>query len=387
MSEEPMDDFDVMSPDIPMPAAARDDTIKDEVEGAFKFAFVGAGQAGGRMASTFWKLGYRRALAINTAEQDLATAELPADNKYAFGSGGAGKDPTVAQRFFEEKREDVLDRMRRAFGPTFDRIFVCASAAGGTGSGTVVPLVDTASDLMEQLKLENSGVGVIIALPKNSEGKKANANAYKVLVQLLKYVEEKKVSPLIVLDNERIDQIHPGLAVDPFWSTANMSICSLFNLFNTIAVRASTYETFDHKDFQTVLDAGLIVFGATPLEKWSDPTDISYAIRENLRQNILSGGIDLSTGSVGAGIVIGGAKIMTELPHANLDHGFAQLNRMLGSSSTVHRGIYRGSKDGLAIYTAIGGLGRPEERLMDLRRLGDIEDYDDPDKPGRKRKR
>jgi hypothetical protein len=31
----------------------------------------------------------------------------------------------------------------------------------------------------------------------------------------------------------------------------------------------------------------------------------------------------------------------------------------MGSGSTVHRGIYAGAKEGLAVYTAIGGLKAP----------------------------
>jgi len=367
-----------------MPTVTKDDTVKDELDGAFNFCFVGSGQGGGRIAEAFWKLGYRRVLAINTAEQDLATVGIP--NKFAFASTGAGKDPTVARHFFDQKREDILDRMRRSFGPRYDRIFVTIGAAGGTGSGTVVPLVELAGELMDSLKLANRGVGVIVALPKNAEGKKANANAFRVMRDLLDLVEQKKVSPLIILDNERIDQIHPSLAVDPFWDTANASVCSLFNLFNTIAIKNSRYTSFDPKDFQTILDSGTIVFGATPVDKWEDATDISYAVRENLRLNILSGGIDLGTGSVAAAVVIGGKDILSNIPMTNLDHGFDQLSRMMGKGSTVHQGIYRGSKETLAIYTAIGGLGRPTERLLDLARIGDIEDFDDPDKPKKKRR-
>jgi len=377
------DDFDVMVPDVPMPTVGKDDTVKDELKGAFDFCFVGSGQGGGRIAESFWKMGYRRVLAVNTAEQDLATVRIP--NKYAFASTGAGKDPRVAENFFTDKHEDVLDRMRRAFGPQFDRIFVTVGAAGGTGAGTCIPLVHVAKELMESLKLENKGVGVIVALPKNSEGKRANANAFRVMRDLLELVDQGVVSPLIILDNERIDQIHPGLAVDPFWATANSSVCALFNLFNTIAVKNSRYTSFDPKDFQTLLDSGTIVFGATPLDKWGDPTDISYAIRENLKLNILSGGIDLGTGSVAAAVVIGGKDILANIPMTNLDHGFDQLSRMLGPQSTVHQGIYRGNKETLVIYTAIGGLGRPTGRLVDLARIGDIEDFDDPEKPRKKR--
>jgi hypothetical protein len=33
---------------------------------------------------------------------------------------------------------------------------------------------------------------------------------------------------------------------------------------------------------------------------------------------------------------------------------------MMGKESTVHRGIYAGAKEGVAVYTAIGGLQAPD---------------------------
>lgn len=364
-------EFDVSVPDIPLPQTQESQDIKDAFEGGFKFAFIGAGQGGGRIAQTFHKLGYRRVCAVNTAEQDLATLNLPA--KMCLGSsGGAGKNPTVAKAAFKERKEDVLDFMRRSFGPTLDRIFVCAGAGGGTGAGTVVQLVDTAVELQKALRCESAKVGVIVALPKLAEGKRVAANAYNTLNDLLFLVEKGNVSPLIIVDNEKIGTLYPNLAVDPFWDTANMSVCSLFHLFNTICIKHSHYTSFDKADLLTVLDSGLITFGANPVGKFDTETDISYAVRSNLRKNILTGGIDLNTGMVAASVVIGGVQILNSLPQAFIEHAFDQLNRMLKPGNTVHRGIYRGDRNTLVVYTIIGGLGRPEEKLAELKRLGDL---------------
>lgn len=367
----PTQDFDVNVPDIPLPTAQEVVEVKDEFEAGFKFAFIGAGQGGGRIAQTFHKLGYRRVCAVNTAEQDLATLNLPA--KMCLGkTGGAGKNPTVAKAAFKDCKEDVLDFMRRSFGPTLDRIFVCAGAGGGTGAGTAVQLVDTAVELQKALRCPSEKVGVIVALPKLAEGKRVAANAYNTLNDLLFLVEKGVVSPLIVVDNEKIGTLYPTLAVDPFWDTANMSVCSLFHLFNTVCLKHSHYTSFDKADLLTVLDSGLITFGANPVEKFTDETDISFAVRNNLRKNILTGGIDLTTGTIAASVVIGGVEILNALPQAYIEHAFDQLNRMLKPGNTVHRGIYRGNKPTLVVYTIIGGLGKPEEKLADLKRIGDL---------------
>ena len=152
-------------------------------------------------------------------------------HKLCIGEGGAGKDPSFAKKVFASKKEDVVDFMRYSFGETLDRIFVCAGAGGGTGSGTVTSLVDAARELQETLKAPTDKVGVILALPKASEGKKVNANAHKCLNDVYDLVEEGKVSPLVVIDNERIGKVYPNLVVSNFWQTANASMAGLFHLY------------------------------------------------------------------------------------------------------------------------------------------------------------
>ena len=364
-------DIDIDNMIIPQAVEYKEDEIKDKFDSGFKFAFIGTGQGGSRIAETFHKIGYRRVGVVNTAEQDLATIDLPTDNKFCFGSGGAGKNRDRAKKLFSGKQEDCLDFMKRVIGKKYDRTIICAGAGGGTGAGTLVSLINVAKDLQVVNKSTSGKVGVILALPKYSEGKKVNENASKTLKEVLTLVDKGIVSPFIVLDNEKIGGIYPNLSVDRFWQTANMSICTLFHLFNTIITKNSHYSTFDPNDYQTILDSGTIVFGATNISDYSDETKISYAIRENLKHNILSGGFDLGTGSVAASVVIGKQDVLATVPEAHLDYAFEQLTRMLKSNSTVHRGIYRGNKPGLNIFTAIGGLAPPADKIEDLKNLSD----------------
>ena len=365
---------DIAMPDILMPEPEPEkvvEEIEDKVEVAFNFAFIGAGQGGSRIAETFHKLGYRKTAALNTAIQDLNTIK-EINNKLCIGNGGAGKNPKVAEKCFKEKKEDILDFMKYSFGDNMDRIFVCAGAGGGTGAGTVVPLVHAAKELQETVKADSKKVGVILALPKASEGKKVNANAHETLSKVFNLVDKGIVSPLIILDNEKITQLYPNLVVSNFWQTANMSTAGLFNLFNMTASKDSSYSAFDKKDYETILNSGCIVFGASPVSEWKDPVCISRAVRENLSNNLLSGGLDLSSGKSAAAIVIGGKEQLDNIPQVNLDQAFDQLSRMLKPGNVVHRGIYVGDKPNLTIFTAVGGLNRPTEKLEELKKLGDL---------------
>ena len=365
-------DFDVDVPDIPEPTEAQTKTVDDTIETAFKFAFAGVGQAGGRLAEMFQQLGYRRIAAVNTATQDLAPLKLEQSQKMKLGEEeGAGKDPEVAASLAKEHREDILDHLRKCFGDQFDRTIVCASAGGGTGAGAVTEVARIAKDLQNQLKCKHEKVGIILALPKLSEGTTPALNAHRTLQKCLGLVDEGVVSPLIILDNERISKIYPNLPVTKSLSTANSSVCQLFNLFNSLACKPSTFQSFDANDYKSVLDSGIVVLGATRVAEPEDQQKVSGAIRNNLKKTILSDGCDISTGKIAAAVVVAGRDVLDTVPQENLDHAFSQLNRIL-DGATVHQGIYVGSKPNMLVYTAIGGIAHPESKLDDLTKAAGV---------------
>ena len=357
------DDF-LMVPD-PEEAQESKRIVEDEVQVAFDFAFVGAGQGGSRIAETFQKIGYKRVAAINTAQQDLNSVTV--ENKKCIGQGGAGKDHSVAAKLFKENKEDVIDFLKYSFGEKFDKIFVCAGAGGGTGAGMTEDLIYTCKEIQETNKSESNKVGLFLALPKYSEGKKVCENAINVLEKAYKLVEDGVVSPLIVVDNEKITKMYPSLAVSKFWQTANMSIAGIFHLFNLISSKDSSYTSFDKKDYQTVLESGAMIFGTSKVKDWKDAVAISRSVRENLKNNLLCGGFDISTGNIAAAVAMANTDILDELPESHLDQAFEQLNRMLGAGSTLHRGVYSSNKNELNIFTAVANLGKPEDKINELK--------------------
>tara|TARA_R110002020_G_scaffold2759_2_gene12968 strand:- start:1107 stop:2396 length:1290 start_codon:yes stop_codon:yes gene_type:complete len=357
-------DLGIDLPDIPLPDdEPLEDGVKDEFnDAAFNFAVVGVGQGGSRIAESFWKLGYRRVGVINTAQQDLSLIEIPDENKLLIGDGGAGKNPEAADEVFRTRYEDVLDFLKRTFGNGYERVLVCAGAGGGTGAGGVVKVLEICHDLNQSIGKEtkdtDAKVGCILAIPTRGEGVKVQENSKKTIIKVVDLQKAGVVSPLIILDNEKIKQLYPKLSVNQFWSTANNSICSIFHLFNKISAKESAYTTFDKADLDTIFSSGIIMFGATPIKDFTE-TGISYAVRDNLRKNILAG-VDVATGNVAACVIVGDKESLDNIPQSSLEHGFEQLSRMMGSNSTVHRGIYAGAKKGLAVYTAVGGLQSPD---------------------------
>jgi len=363
-------DLDIDIPDIPMPSDVPEkQVVEDTFKSAFSVAVVGVGQGGGRLAETFWEVGYRKVICINTAKQDLNSCKIPEENKLLIGGEGAGKNPLKAKEIFEANYEDVLDFCRKSFSDGFDRVLVCIGAGGGTGAGGATVVINALHDLAQSLGIEKDSkdakVGAIVALPTRAEGSRVQDNAENAAGDIVQMVRDKTLSPLILLDNEKIKQIYPGLSINKFWKTANGSIVKLFHLFNQVSAQDSAYTTFDKADLDTVLSSGIITFGAMPIKDDNiSEAEISSAIRDNLRRNILAG-IDLKTGSIAACILMGGRDNLDNVPQDSIETAFDQLNRLLGDGSTVHRGIYSMSRPGLVVYTAIGGLQCPDH-LFDM---------------------
>ena len=377
-------DTDIVDvPDIPLPDTSDQELdILDDFDSAFRVAIIGIGQGGSRIAETFYKMGYKRVCVVNTALQDLGGIDLPDDRKLAIDTHGAGKDPARAKAVFHKSESDIYDLMRRSFGPSFDWILVCAGAGGGTGGGIFLDTVNLSHELMRTLKLETDDkcrVGALVALPKNSEGVKPAANTFKLMKKVFPLAQgsenqKRLISPLIVIDNERIRQLYPRVPVTKHWGLANRSICSLFHLFNMISIKPSKFTSFDQADLETILESGILTFGATPVAKWEGLTDIAFALRDNLSKNILTAmSVD---GAIAGGIVIAGQKILDRLPTANIEHGFEQMNRMMKPGSTLHQGIYPGGKETLVVYTVLGGLDIPKDRMLALEAVGQLRDWD-----------
>jgi cell division GTPase FtsZ len=340
--------------------------IEDDLDVSFKFCFIGAGQAGSRIAQTFNKLGYNRVAVINTAEQDLNSIDV--EKKLCIGEGGAGKQPELAKIKYQENKEDVLDFLRYSFGEEWDRIFVCAGGGGGSGGGMLEPLVQTAHELSTTLKLGPQKVGVILTLPRHSEGAKVRNNASKALNDAIVLAHKGLVSPLIVLDNEKISQLYPNLSIANFWNTANSSLAGLFHLFNLTSNKDSSYSSFDKSDYQTILDSGVVAFGVAQVKQWDDPVALSRIIRDNIKNSLLAGSMDLSTANIAGVITIASEKILNELSQSHMDQALEHLNKTMRTGSTLHSGIYSGDKDSMNLFIAIGGLTIPGPQILSQNR-------------------
>lgn len=353
----------------PRPQAAaktQPKAVKDELgcEVACNLAFLGTGQGGGRLANSFYNLGYRRVAAFNTTEADFKDL-AEGMNKLSLDTGGSAKDTHQAEEALSGREDEVWDLLVRTWGTEVDYGLVTIGLGGGTGSGTSEQLVKLARRYLK----ENCGherVGAVVSLPTVTEGFQVCRNA----VAAFQALDKLNVAPLIVIDNARIHELYRP-SMTKLHETANSAVSSMLHLFNQLSAIHSPFITFDQAELRQLLDGGIITMGAADVQKFDSPADVTSAIREQLSGNVLAQ-VDLGSGDKAACLFVGAQDVLDSLDMDYFEAGFSQMDRTLGEDSVVHRGVYLGDEPGLQVYVMFSGLAHPAKRLRELAAKGGL---------------
>ncbi len=345
--------------------------VKDEFVGSTRYAWLGSGQCGGRLVKSFYDLGYKKVIAANTTHHDLDLLDIPADQKFLMDIGefGAGKDMGRGRDAVSRCRQELLHEARQKFGTEVEHIMVCFGAGGGTGGGSALEMIGVAKDYARSIgkKEPARSVGVIMTLPTIGEAASPQVaqNAYNVANEVGQLAMEGQISPLIIIDNEKISRMYPGLTVKDFWPSINSTVASLFDIFNRLSSLSSPYTSLDPVDYQSIVRAGgCAIMGLTKVSEYQDRFALSSAVRRNLEKTLLCDGFDLASAKVAGCAVVGGKSMMAETPalQDNINYAFDVLAEITGNA-TIHRGIYEDQRNSLRVYTIIGGLDFPAARI------------------------
>lgn len=154
------------------------------------YGFLGIGQFGGNVTKKFEETGYPCVVA-NSSVEDLSTRG--AKNKFHFRNGqGCHKDRKKSKALLKENLELLIDEVRAKM-PAITTLFICASSAGGTGSGM---LAAVAKILSNQLGIN---ICIVTALPDKTENFQSFANT----VELFQEIEKLEVGATFILDNSK----------------------------------------------------------------------------------------------------------------------------------------------------------------------------------------
>ena len=209
---------------------------------------IGVGGGGGNAVNHMYREGIHDVnfVVCNTDSKALADSPVPVRLQLGKEGLGAGNRPGRAR----EAAEESLEEIHKMLDDGTKMVFITAGMGGGTGTGAA-PVI-----AREAKKMGILTVG-IVTIPFRFEG-------IKKIDQALDGVEEvsKHVDALLVINNERLRQIYPDLAVldafgkaDDTLSVAAKSIAEIITVHGLI--------NLDFNDVKTVLKDGGVAIMST----------------------------------------------------------------------------------------------------------------------------
>lgn len=333
---------------------------------SIKFGFVGSGQGGDRLAETAFQLGYK-AVACNTATQDLDGIKIPEENKLLlqYGIGGAAKTLSIGHEAAELHREELYKLIEDKLGDCQAFVFAF-SLGGGSGAGSSDVLIDI-------LSLFNKPIIIITVLPMTHEDALTKQNSLETLSKVAKYVQEKKVHNVIVVDNARIETIYKDVSQLDFYPASNMAIMEILDAYNTYSMKSSVIKALDSMEFAKILTdgEGLSLYGCLNVENYEEDTAIAEAIVENMSSNLLASGFDLKQAKYIGVMMIANEKVWACIPSSSIDYAMSLINDHAESPLGVYKGIYVSNdikENVVKVYSFFSGLALPVNRIDELKK-------------------
>ena len=215
---------------------------------------IGVGGGGGNAVKNMYRTGIQDVSFVlcNTDRQALMESDIPV--KLQLGPGlGAGNKPEVATEYAEESIEEI----RKQFQDGTEMVFITATMGGGTGTG--------AAPVVARVAKEAGVLTVgVVTIPFKFERKPK-------ILQALKGVDaiSKHVDALLVINNERLREIHSSLSIDDGLAKADETLTNAVkSIAESITIRCKI--NLDFRDGSKVLRNGgvaIMSFGKGKGEK------------------------------------------------------------------------------------------------------------------------
>lgn len=333
---------------------------------SIKFGVVGSGQAGSRLAETFYNAGYT-AVVFNTASQDLEHIKIPDSNKYLlqYGLGGAAKDLEIG-RAAAEMHKDAINELVSSKLDDCQALLFCLSLGGGSGAGSCETIIDV---------LASTGKPIIVmtVLPMSSEDAQIKRNALETLSKLSREAQSKRIHNLIVVDNAKIESIYSDVSPSAFFSVSNKAIVDPVDAFNTLSSLSSAVKPLDPMEWAKVMTdgAGLSVYGEMSVTDYSDPTAIANAVIENLNSGLLASGFDLKQSRYVGVMMVARKDVWDQISNTAITYAQEMIGDVCGTPNGIFYGLYEledAEPNTVKVYSFFSGLGLPEVRVQQLKK-------------------
>jgi len=334
-------------------------------EKSINFGVIGSGQAGGRLAETFYRLGYD-AVAVNTATQDLKFLNLPETNKLLleFGLGGAARELDLGKAAAEAHKDKIMELVNNQLADAQVLVF-CLSLGGGSGAGSCETIVDLLTSTGKPLM-------VMTVLPMESEDAQTKHNALETLSKLTKFAQTKRIANLVVVDNAKIESLFSDVGQMDFYNVANRAIVEPLDVFNKLSSMPSNVKPLDPTELAKILidGEGLTTYGEIKVSNYSDETAIAEAVVENLNSNLLASGFDLKQAKYVGVLLTANKEVWKKIPSVAVNYATAMISDHCGTPKGIFKGVYttEDTEDCVKVYSMFSGLGLPMSRVEQLKK-------------------
>ena len=209
---------------------------------------IGVGGGGGNAVNHMYNEGIHDVTFVVCNTDNKALLDSPVPNKIQLGKEGlgAGNRPEKARIATEESIEEI----KNMFSDGTKMAFITAGMGGGTGTGAAPIIAKVAKDMGILT------VG-IVTIPFRWEGNKK-------IDQALDGVEEisRNVDALLVINNERLRELHQELTVTNAFAKADDTLCNAARSIAEIITEHGIIN-LDFNDVKTVLkDGGVAIMSS-----------------------------------------------------------------------------------------------------------------------------
>ena len=188
--------------------------VKDNLHKHFKMAFIGAGQAGGKIAAEFIRLGYYASI-YNTCKEDIddvdrvlkSLEDIEYNTIRLEGYDGASKDREIGLKAIKDNIKLIeKELMADKHLLEADFVWIIAALGGGTGCGSISTVAQIVSGIMRKNKryMGKPTVGIIAATPEIDSKQKQMLNSAKALQEIKQLQEKKIIGSCLIIDNDKL---------------------------------------------------------------------------------------------------------------------------------------------------------------------------------------
>jgi len=290
---------------------------KDEELFQAKISACGCGGGGSNTMQRLAKMGIRGAslIAINTDANHLRTLD-PSISKILIGGAltrglGAGGFPEIGAKAAQFSKAEIENAVRDS-----NLVFLAAGMGGGTGTGAAPVVANIA-------KSAGAMVVGIVTYPFALERVRIKT-AKAGIEELRKYVDT-----LIVVDNQKLVELYPNLAMEQAFKVADEVTARAVRGI-TEAINTPSLINIDFADIRSIMNGGGLAFISVGEGKGSNK--VEDVVKDTLRNKLLdvdyegatsvlvhiTGGNDLTLGEANE---IGGKITEQTVPNANVIWG------------------------------------------------------------------